>query len=134
MTTTTDDWEHARESALATFECIDELFAKVDEHDDDQEAQDAVYEELREMPLSLLVRGDWVEPGQESKPTEFELLMGTGGPAVRIRGDLNEYGEPTRAYIQAQDWATPWFDVFPVRMGFGAVLLRFAGLFYYGEG
>jgi hypothetical protein len=30
----------------------------------------------------------------------------TGGPAVRITGDLADYGEPETASIEYQDWFT----------------------------
>jgi hypothetical protein len=149
----TDKQENARSSALATFECIAELLTKLEQadcsHDFDNEARvcdrcelaedgadaldvDEIREELQEMPLSVQVREDWHNPGETgARPAEFELLMGTGGPAVRIRGELDEYGQPTRAYLQAQDWYIPWFDVTVPR---AETLLEFASTFYYGEG
>lgn len=38
----------------------------------------------------------------------FMILLGTGGPAMRIIGELNEYGEPITAKYQYQDWFTEW--------------------------
>jgi hypothetical protein len=160
---TTTDKDHARQSAIGTYEAIAELLTKLEQADcahkdfasiggaqaecsdcgalvdDDGNAideldSDRIREELTEMPLSVQVRGDWYTPGEApGAPTTFELLMGTGGPAVRICGDLDDCGQPTRAYLQGQDWGTPWFDVFPGQ-GSGDVLLEFAGTFYYGEG
>jgi hypothetical protein len=65
------------------------------------------------------------------KPSEFEILLCTGGPAVRILGDLGEHGQPTRAYMQYQDWGTPWTD--HCESGAGDTLLKYAAHFFYGE-
>ena len=91
---------------------------------------DAAEERAREMPLSVLVRAcDWVAPGEELKPDEYEILLATGGPAVRILGRLNEYGKPETAELQGQDWFTPWQRT----PGQDAdALLDFARLFYFG--
>jgi len=35
------------------------------------------------------------------------LVTITGGPAVRIRGQLDGNGEPKDAHIEYQDWFTP---------------------------
>lgn len=70
------------------------------------EEREAIYEE----PLSLQVRSGWVGLGEAFEAEEFELLLCTGGPAVRIRGELSG-GEPSKAILQVQDWFTPWTDV-----------------------
>jgi hypothetical protein len=58
------------------------------------------------------------------------LLRCTRGPVVRICGILCEHGEPTRAYVQHQDWGTEWRDY--IGDGFDARnVLRFAAMFYY---
>ncbi|MDR6858912.1 hypothetical protein J2W96_005244 [Variovorax guangxiensis] len=43
-----------------------------------------------------------------SDDEEFEILLCTGGPTVRIVGDLDHHGEPDRARIEYQDWFEPW--------------------------
>jgi hypothetical protein len=43
-----------------------------------------------------------------AKPSEFMILLCTGGPAVRIRGELDRYSEPEKPRIEYQDWFTPW--------------------------
>lgn len=87
---------------------------------------------IREDPLSLLFRGDWytddTEPADAATPVEFELLLGTGGPAVRIIGELSG-GEPTRARLQAQDWGTVWTDYVGADMD---TLLSYCRCFYFG--
>ena len=84
-----------------------------------------------EIPLSLLVRSDWHVPGGESTYSQFELLLSTGGPAIRILGELDSYGEPYRPALQYQDWGTPWQNHPESNID---ALLWFAGQFYYGEG
>ena len=86
---------------------------------------------VREIPLSLLVRSDWHVPGGESTYSQFELLLSTGGPAIRILGELDSYGEPYRPALQYQDWGTPWQRHPESNVD---ALLWFAGQFYYGEG
>jgi hypothetical protein len=76
-----------------------------DFHDEDQ-ARERIYED----PLEVLVRSGWSGQGAELTPEEFSILLCTGGPAVRIRGELNEYGEPSRAWLEHQDWGTPWTE------------------------
>lgn len=38
------------------------------------------------------------------------VLLSTGGPALRIIGGLDEYGQPNEPRLQWQDWGTPWTD------------------------
>jgi len=94
-----------------------------------------VEQRIQEGPLSVEVRSDWHEPGNgedHNKPAEFCILLSTGAPALRITGDLDEYGQPSRAYLQYQDWGTPWTDYFP-GSGSGEVLLTYCQQFYFGE-
>lgn len=92
--------------------------------------------ELREAidcePLSLQVRTGWYSPGYEAEPEEYELLMCTGGPAVRIIGELGEWNEPSSARVQYQDWFTPWQEYLPDSDERERVL-EFTRMFYYGE-
>lgn len=74
-------------------------------HDEDQARQ-----AIQEDPLSVEVRSDWQSPGEELKASEYTILLCTGGPAVRLRGDLSEYGKPDTASLEYQDWFTPWED------------------------
>lgn len=75
---------------------------------DYQAVLDTVTEQVQEAPLSVQVRSDWQDPGDELEPAEFCILLSTGGPALRIIGSLNHHGMPDGASLQYQDWATPW--------------------------
>jgi hypothetical protein len=91
---------------------------------------DLVTDYARELPLSVLVRSDWHAPGSEYEPAQFELLLSTGGPAVRIIGELDHHREPYRPQLQYQDWGIPWTDHPESRIDW---LEWFAGLFWYGD-
>lgn len=97
----------------------------------DCENQGDARQRIEEDPLSLEVRSDWHAPGAESGDTEFCLLLGTGGPAVRIIGELED-GQPTSAKLQTQDWFTPWTDVRTSSEDDDA-LLTYCQQFYFGE-
>lgn len=104
------------------------------EHDHDgtniHRVRESIEETCRESPLSLEVREDWHAPGDSDGPKDFAILLSTGGPALRLRGDLDQYCQPRSAWLEYQDWGTPWIQ------SFGAdsdALLWFAGLFWFGE-
>jgi hypothetical protein len=98
-----------------------------------QTSADDVRERIQESPLEVSVRSGWYAPGSEdNKPEDFLVLLSTGGPALRIRGDLNQHGEPDRAWLEYQDWGTPWTEYH----GEGceqSTLLTFCRQFYFGE-
>lgn len=99
---------------------------------DDRDALgEAVREYAQAMPLSVLVRSDWHAPGSASSYSQFELLLSTGGPAVRIIGELDSYCEPYRPQLQYQDWGIEWMDHPEARHD---PLQWFAAQFYFGEG
>ena len=95
----------------------------------DCESEDQARERIQEDPLSLQVRSGWHYPSDESEAEEFELLLGTGGPAVRIIGELDR-GEPSRPRLQVQDWGTPWTEYMDVD---DDILLAYCQVFYFGE-
>lgn len=73
------------------------------------EDQDAVQRAISEDPLSVQVRSGWHSPGETGEgDEEFQILLCTGGPAVRICGELGEYNQAERAWIEFQDWFTSW--------------------------
>lgn len=73
------------------------------------EDQEDVQRAIGEDPLSVQVRSGWHDPGDTfAGDEEFQILLCTGGPAVRIVGELNPYNEADRAWIEYQDWFTGW--------------------------
>lgn len=99
----------------------------------EQENGDSVREGICECPLSVEVRSGWYAPGEcnASAPEEFMILLSTGGPALRIMGELGEHNEPTRAWLEYQDWGTPWTHHYV--KDFSETLLTFCQQFYFGE-
>lgn len=102
-----------------------------------EEALGAARTAIQEDPLEVAVRSGWHAPGQDSDPEEFCILLSTGGPASRIIGELDQFGNPETARLEVQDWGTPWADC---RIESGnewqavdSVLLAYAREFYFGE-
>lgn len=109
-----DNEDDLKELAEAAGECAD---------------QDEARQRIEEDALSVQVRSDWVSPGEPMTPGEFEILLTTGGPAVRILGELDESGEPCRAWLEVQDWGKPWTEYY--EPGLDNVLLAYARCFVY---
>jgi hypothetical protein len=86
---------------------------------------------ISEHALSVEVRSLWHEPGGENQPGEYNILLCTGGPAVRLIGELNGYATPETVRMQYQDWATPWEDLV-VTDAETEAMLTFATTFYFG--
>jgi hypothetical protein len=112
-------------------EVLQELADLEEAAGDCENAEDA-RERIQEDPLSVQVRADWASPGELSlTPSEFEILLCTGGPAVRIMGELDHHLSPSRAWIEYQDWGTPW------TAAFGDIehstLLTYCQQFWFGE-
>jgi hypothetical protein len=102
------------------------------EPDDFEFNEDEARQTIEEDPLSVEVRSGWYSPGdtENAKPIEYNILLGTGGPATRIIGELDEHGYPENARLQVQDWGKPWSEYFDVDRD---VLLKYAQCFYFGE-
>ena len=83
-------------------------------------------------PLSVLVRSDWASPGCDLQPAEYEILLCTGGPAVRMRGDLSDYGEPDTVCLEYQDWFASW-DRLALSSDESRAVARLVSLFWFGE-
>ena len=111
-------------------------------HDPD-EAEQRIHEDA----LSVQVRNDWHDPGKPggTDPAEYEILLCTGGPAVRIRGTLDQYSQPDTARLDYSDWGTPWtqyrhpiafddlHDAAAELTRYREPLLAYARQFWYGE-
>lgn len=106
----------------------------MDGPDETEAAQSRIYE----APLSVLVRGGWYPPGAprdapDRAPEEYEILLTTGGPALRLIGKLDDYNQPDEwPRLEYQDWFTPWTEYIPAREHREA-LQKFAAQFYYGD-
>lgn len=104
--------------AKAQLENIQEMIAALEqlesgevetvEYDGDPCNLEDIETRIGETPLSVEVRGGWHSPGEEGadEAEEYQILLCTGGPAVRIVGDLA--GRPDSARLEYQDWGTPW--------------------------
>lgn len=106
-----------------------EELAELEAAADGCEDQDAARDRISEDPLTVEVRSDWTAPGEPLEAAEFCILLCTGGPAVRIRGELNR-GEPSRAWLEFQDWGTPWTQYFSASSD---TLCQYAAHFFFGE-
>lgn len=102
-----------------------ELEAAAGDCEDEEDARQRIQED----PLSVEVRSDWASPGEELTAGEFQILLCTGGPAVRIVGELDR-GEPCRAWLEYQDWGTPWTQYFGASSD---TLCQYASHFFFGE-
>lgn len=129
MDTQTED--HGRQQAKAQLESILEMVSTL-MNAAPEEAQDAARETIEQDPLSITVRSGWHTPGDKVEIEEFNILLCTGGPAVRIIGDLSEHMEPSSATLQYQDWGTPWTIYYLTEEEEQAVL-AYCGCFYFGE-
>jgi hypothetical protein len=124
-----DKLDNARSQARAQLESIKDLVEALENDDETrEEAEQAIHEDA----LSVEVRGGWRIPGSPSEDDEYSILLCTGGPAVRIVGELDEHKQPTSARLECQDWFTPWT---PIGLTFAEedILRRYAGCFYFGE-
>lgn len=120
---------------LASIEEMNEALSRAQQGgDDSQTRRDDAEQVIHESVLSVQVRSGWYSPGslpsdEACSPEEYEILLSTGGPALRIIGRLNQYAMPESAELQHQDWGTPWTR-YPAPE---ATLLLFAQQFYFGE-
>jgi hypothetical protein len=127
---------HAEANAEAWYAEIVNMLAKLNNIPTGSLAYDREREEaeqtIHESVLSVMVRDGWRIPGTMDgthEPEEYEILLTTGGPALRIIGQLGQCSEPETAEMQYQDWGTPWTR-YPSP---SADLIKFAQCFYFGD-
>ncbi len=119
------EWESANPDESAELAELEE--AAGDCKDDDDARQ-----RVNDDPLSVQVRSDWHDVGEEDiEPAEFCILLCTGGPACRIVGEL-ESREPTSARIEHQDWGTPWTE-YRISSDEEERVLSYCRQFYFGD-
>lgn len=111
-----------------------EELAELSDAAGDCESREDAEQRIQEDPLSIEVRDGWYSPGSKEQmydPEEFCILLGTGGPAVRIIGGIDE-NCPSRPRLQVQDWGTPWTDYRGDKISRDD-LLTYCQQFYFGE-
>lgn len=101
---------NAKEQSVAYLEIICDLLNRYDSEDNDSKRYE-IMEEIDNLPLCCEIRSSWACAGEELDPSEYSITLCTGGPAVRIIGDLDSCREPVSARIQSQDWFEPWQDL-----------------------
>ena len=128
---------HAITNARGQLESIKELYREYKENDSafvsNLDTEEAIVERAREQALSIEFRSGWYsspESVADLKPEEFKILLSWGGPALRIIGELDEYG-PVNPKLQHQDWGTPWTD-FEITEDQQKALNWFCNCFYFG--
>ena len=132
--TKTKEKDRAKDQAACQLESIIEMVDALETAKTDRD-REAVEQTIHEDPLSVEVRGGWYtldHPENGAELAEYRILLCTGGPAVRIVGDLTEHGEPESARIEYQAWGTPWTD-FPIDNDQEEKLLTYCRQFYFGE-
>lgn len=129
------DNNHAIDNAKGWLETIRELVLKLNDDGLTDEQREEARQEIDEGPLSVQVRDGWRNAGQPSDlgPMEYEILLSTGGPALRIYGLLDDSDEPDDdPRLQWQDWGTPWTD-YPLRGEERDAVASYARCFYYAN-
>ena len=101
-----------------------------------------VVQRAEEAVLGVEVRGGWYCPGDpqaDRKLAEYRILLTVGGPALRIRGELDEHGEAIAAEMEHAGWNTPWTAYRPELCDadeddWDDALLWFVNCCWFGEG
>lgn len=131
----------ARQQALNHLASIKEMAAKLKEQNSCEGAgtkncphDTDMMETIQEHALEVEVRSGWI-PAAEIPFTaeQYRILLCTGGPAVRIKGSLDEYGQPATAQLEYQDWGTPWTRLDGLTREDIEALTEYASCFYYGD-
>ena len=129
---------HARDNAQSWAQNIADMVAALETCEDCEQAE-AAQEAIQEAPLSVEVRSGWYRPCDANpEPMEYQILLSTGGPALRITGQLGAHGEAGTAHMEYQDWGTPWTRYHPAHGeplfdSHNADVLTFAQQFYFAE-
>ena len=127
------DESRSEYQAKSQLESIREMVAALEAAGDDDTAREEAEQTIHEDPLSVEVRGDWYQPGSKAeKPCRYRILLCWGGPACRIIGDLDQYGQPETAEIEHQDWRIPWTELHTSNED-EKVLLTYARCFYFEQ-
>jgi len=138
---TTTKTNHALNNAIGHMESMVEYFetgSYIEQSNVTTQEQEEKLEEIRETilnsALSVEFRSGWYSSLYDrvriGEPAEFKILLSWGGPALRIFGELDNYG-PVNPKLQYQDWGTPWTD-FKITEDQQKALNWFCNCFYFG--
>ena len=130
---TTTKSNHALNNAIGHMESMVEDFKKDQQlqESNDYNQQDELRESVLNSALSVEFRSGWYSSlDDELVPEEFKILLTWGGPALRIIGELDNYG-PVNPKLQYQDWGTAWTD-FEITEDQQKALNWFCNCFYFG--
>jgi len=99
---------------------------------EDYHDEDLAITSLLELALEVTVRSGWVPPlvHVDLEVAEYQILLCTGGPAVRVIGAVGSDGYPLTARLEYQDWFIAWTE-YPADSAERDALLKFAGWFSY---
>lgn len=122
--------ERAKNQAKAQLESIIEMVDALESENDEE--REKAEQRIQEDPLSVEVRSDWHTVGSVGEVDEFMIVLCTGGPAVRIIGELDK-GEPYSAKIEYQDWFTSWTEFYIDNEDDREKLLTYCRQFYFSE-
>lgn len=132
--TAEEQWQQVQAGGISTAQDILELYQEVQAEGTRDERIEKIQQQVQEWPLSVDVRStSWVSVGAEMEADEFRILLSTGGPSMRITGDIGQHGEPCNPLMQVQDWFKPWTTCDTTEEQDEA-LLWFCSEFYFGEG
>lgn len=116
------------------FEYPDEAaeLAELEQAAGEYESEDDAREAIQDDALSVEVRSGWESAGAELTPSEYRIVLSTGGPHVEIRGELNEHNEPESARLYHCDWFEGSQEYIGDSDEMNA-LLTYARQFYFGS-
>lgn len=117
---------HAKDQAAAQLSSIRQMLddVKVAEEIESEKEREEAVEEAKEA-----ITEDALEAG---KLKQYFILLCTGGPAIRIIGNLDEHNEPETARLEYQDWGTPW-TAYPCKADDEDALIEYARYYYFEE-
>ena len=105
MEVTTVEKDHAKANAFGWSETIEDWYTRIND-----ENYEEIEQEVQEAVLCVSIRSGWesLTSEYELTPSEFKIELSTGGPALRIVGNLNMNQQPKNPVMEHQDWGTPW--------------------------
>jgi hypothetical protein len=131
MTATNEQEDHGRSQAKAQLESIQEMVKNLN-HGPESDREEAL-QTIHDDALEVTIREGWKPPGGEPYGgVTYKILLCTGGPAVQIVGDLDEWSQPESARLEYQDWYTPW-QQYQTSDDEEQDLIFYAATFYFGE-